>query len=288
MVPIAELHLINQLSKKEQCQVQLLPIMGGVELLAASYIKQRFSRHFHEGYAVGCIEQGAMAFRYRGENLVAPAGHINLVIPGEVHDGYGVSNEGWSYRMFYLPPEALSLVAKDLSTTTDLPHFRPGVLSDPKLAQLLRSTHSVLFSPVTTLLEKESQLHILLSQWLIRHADGRWSWPKSGQEDKRIELAKEYIQSEYATDISLDQVAAVAGISPFHFLRLFSDQVGIAPHAYLIQARIEQAKQQLSGGARLADVAAECGFSDQAHLTRLYKKQYGITPGRYRNNIQNS
>jgi len=279
---------MKQRSNQENCQIQHLPIMGGVELMSASYTKQRFSRHFHEGYAVGCIDEGAMAFRYRGENLVAPAGEINLVIPGEVHDGHSATEAGWRYRMFYIPSEAISSVASELSSATHLPHFRPGVIADPQLVELLRRTHSCLFSPDTSLLEKESYLHNLISQWLMRHADGHWHWPNSKREDKRISQAKAFIASEFAADINLDQLATIANVSSFHFLRLFTHQVGIAPHAYLIQTRVEQAKRRLNSNERLADIAVACGFSDQAHLTRLYKKQTGITPGQYRNILQNN
>ena len=56
---------------------------------------------------MGCIVDGAMRFNYLGENVVAPRGQVNLVVPGEPHDGHGADEAGWAYRMFYLPPGAL-------------------------------------------------------------------------------------------------------------------------------------------------------------------------------------
>jgi len=66
-----------------------------VELLHAKYVTQSFPRHSHDQYAIGVIETGALGFYYRGENVVAPQGNINLCIPGEVHTGHAASDSGW-------------------------------------------------------------------------------------------------------------------------------------------------------------------------------------------------
>ena len=86
----------------------------------------------------------------------------------------------------------------------------------------------------------------------------------------------------------LAELARMAGLSPFHLVRVFEKRLGITPHAYLTQTRVERARQRLATGGRIADIAVDCGFSDQAHLTRLFKRQTGITPGKYRKIVQNS
>ena len=82
--------------------------------------------------------------------------------------------------------------------------------------------------------------------------------------------------------ISLENIAGAVGLSRFHFLRLFKETTGLPPHAYLIQRRVELARQSIEKGSPLADAAIEAGFADQSHLTRRFKAVYGVTPGEYR------
>lgn len=257
-------------------------------MLRARFVTQNFSKHFHEGFAVGCIMDGAMRFNYRGESVVAARGQVNLVVPGEAHDGHGAERDGWAYRMFYLPPEALLEAAGELRARPDLPHFRKGVLNDPVLADEIVRAHLLLESPDVPLMEKETRLLRLLVGWIKRHADQRGGAPRGGQEHRAVHRAREIIEDRFGEDIPLRALAREAGLSPFHLARVFERQLGITPHGYLTQVRVERARQKLAGDERMADIAMDCGFSDQAHLTRQFKRQTGITPGKYRKNLQNS
>lgn len=265
-----------------------LPFMGGVDMLHARFVTHSFSRHFHDGFAVGCIEDGAMRFHYMGETVVAPQGQVNLVVPGEAHDGHGATEAGWAYRMFYLRPEALLEAAGMLIRRPSLPHFRTGVINDPKLAACVAKTHRILERPETSAIEKETRLIWLLTHWISRHADERGSLPGVGSEHHAVARAREFIQECYGDDISLTGLARQAGLSPFHLVRVFEKKHGVTPHGYLTQVRVERARQRLASEDRMADIAAECGFCDQAHLTRLFKRQTGVTPGKYRKNLQNN
>ena len=268
--------------------MSVLPFLGGVEMLTARFVTQSFSRHFHEGYAVGCIVDGAMRFRYMGADVVAPRGQVNLVVPGEPHDGHGADASGWAYRMFYLRPEALMEAAQALMPRPSLPHFRTGVIDDPALAACVRRTHGILERAETSALEKETRLLWLLAHWISRHGVDRGALPEPGREHRAVGLAREFLRGRLDEDVRLDELAREAGLSPFHLVRVFERQTGITPHAYLTQARVERARALLAGQDRLADIAASCGFADQAHLTRLFKRHVGVTPGRYRNILQNS
>ncbi len=259
-----------------------------LEVLSARDISHNFSKHMHEDYAVGIIESGAMGFRYRGADLVASKGLINLVVPGEVHDGHPVSEKGWSYRMFYLPPQLLHRAAKEISPGAAKPHFRAGVLDDSELARQILRVHHNLDQNKSSSLENDTLLLKLLINWISRHADHSCALSATGSEHNAVQLAREYMEDCYAKDITLEQLAVLCGLSPYYFIRVFEKHTGITPHAYLTQARVNRAKEKLVSPLRLADIAAECGFFDQSHLTRLFRKQFGITPGRYRNFIQNN
>ena len=123
---------------------------------------------------------------------------------------------------------------------------------------------------------------------MLFRSDERGSWFETGNEHQAATRARDIIQDRFSEDISLTDLAHMAGLSPFHLVRVFEKQFGVTPHAYLTQTRVKRARQSLSGAERIVDIAVNCGFSDQAHLTRLFKRQIGITPGKYRNIIQNN
>ncbi len=74
------------------------------------------------------------------------------------------------------------------------------------------------------------------------------------------------------------------GLEPLYLIRVFKSSVGVSPHSYQIQLRIAQVQRLLRAGASIADASFACGFFDQSHMTRAFKKVLGITPGRFRAN----
>jgi len=95
----------------------------------------------------------------------------------------------------------------------------------------------------------------------------------------KLRRAVEYINEHLAEDISLEALAGSVGLSPFHFSRLFKRSTGFAPHQYLIQRRVERAKEMLlSSRITIAQVAVQNGFCDQSHLTAHFKRVYGVAP----------
>jgi transcriptional regulator GlxA family with amidase domain len=96
-----------------------------------------------------------------------------------------------------------------------------------------------------------------------------------------VEKALAHLHANYAEDIALDELAAAAGLSKFHFLRVFSARLGITPHRYQLLLRVVHAKDLLRDGLDLADVALRTGFFDQSHFTRCFHEIVGVTPGRY-------
>jgi len=101
------------------------------------------------------------------------------------------------------------------------------------------------------------------------------------REHRAVRVAREYLDAHAADEVSLLDLAAVGGLSVYHLARAFSAAVGLPPHAYQTQRRVLMAKSLLATGAPPAQVAARCGFADQAHLTRRFKALVGTTPGRY-------
>lgn len=107
-------------------------------------------------------------------------------------------------------------------------------------------------------------------------ASGQLSKPKMRQ-------LEDYIREHIADDLSLAQLAEIAGVSPSHFARLFRNSFGVPPHRYLLERRLAAARDLLrSKRDSIAEIAAVTGFSDQSHLTRLFKRQFELTPMQFR------
>lgn len=94
-----------------------------------------------------------------------------------------------------------------------------------------------------------------------------------------LNLVKEYIHEHLHNDLKLDTIAAIVQLSPYHFLRLFKQSIGITPHQYILQCRLNRAKYLLQQSElSVAEIAARTGFCDQSHLTRSCKRIMGVTP----------
>jgi AraC family transcriptional regulator len=90
----------------------------------------------------------------------------------------------------------------------------------------------------------------------------------------------ELMDARATAHLTIDVLAREAGLSPAHFARAFKESVGRAPHQHLLMLRLDRARRLLdTPGAALSDVALQTGFADQAHFTRFFKRQFGITPG---------
>jgi AraC-like DNA-binding protein len=271
----------------ERTKYWCIPRIRNLELLHASYITHSFARHTHEGYGIGVIEEGALGFTYHGENLVAPAGTINLVNPGEPHNGFAAVASGWTYRMFYFDA---SLIGRALSEMADrpmdIPYFRPGVIRDPCLADMIRNLHLEFERDGVPLLRRESGFLRMLARLISGHGEKIPEHRHVGNEPGAVTRAREYIESHFHADISIEDLSRVADLSRFHLIRVFTNEMGLPPHAYLTQVRINHAKKRLAQGAPIAEVALDTGFTDQSHLTRHFKRITGLTPGRYSNFVQ--
>lgn len=270
----------------EQTKLWRIPHLDNVELLYATYIKQNFARHAHDGFPLGVVERGAMGYYYRGTNVVAPAGSVAVINPGEPHTGHA-ADWGWTYRMFYLETSVLEQAAAQIADRPrGVPFFQTEVIWDDELAGLLRHLHCTLELSAVPRLEQETKLLWTLAQLILRHADDPPRPRPANYEDQIIRRVQEFIEDNYAEDISLKQLAALTHFSRYHLLRVFRTVVGMPPHTYLTQVRVNRARQLLAQGQPIAQTALAAGFADQSHLTRQFKRIFGVTPGQFSNSVQ--
>ena len=257
------------------------PHLDNLELLRATYVTHTFSPHVHENFAIGVVQQGATTTCYRHTHYNIPAGTIIVINPGELHTGEATSEQGWSYRMFYPKVGHLQRIASELADQPrGIPSFPSPVIYDNYLADLLLKLHTSLENKHNSAMEREALFRWTMAQLIVRHADSPVVGPLKIDRNC-VKKIQDYIETHYADDLSLDQLAALVNLTPCYMLRLFNKTIGMPPHAYLNQIRLRQAKRLLARGVAIADVAYQTGFTDQSHMTKRFKRVYGITPGQY-------
>jgi AraC-like DNA-binding protein len=255
--------------------------LDGLELHHATYITHTFARHAHDYYVVGLIEAGVQSFAYRGTRQVTPTGDVFVIHPGEGHTGEAVSPGGYTYRTLYPPVALLQRACSDIAGCEQgVPFFPTPVIHDGEVARCLRELHLALTSSVPQL-EREARFLHVSALLITRYAEIRPSERATGQERTAVQQVRHYLDEHYAEQVSLTELAQMAGLSPYYIHRVFEREVGLPPHAYLESVRMRQAQRRLSQGESIAQVAAALGFSDQSHLTRRFTRLLGITPGQY-------
>ena len=266
---------------QEQANFLHVKELGGLELLKARYHQKQFSKHVHEGYCIGVIEEGAQSFFRTGQLHTAPKGDIILVNADEIHTGSTAVESGWGYRAIYPTPEMLLDIGQDFFTIKNsVPWFPSAVVHDLGLAQQLSLLFDLLEQNDNTLL-KESMYLSTIAHLIFRYGKAKLTPVERPEAQKKIETIQDLLRSFPEHDHSLSELASYVGLSPWHFLREFKKYTGLPPHSWLIQLRLQKARQFLKQGYSITVTAQNCGFSDQSHFNRHFKKAMGVTPSQY-------
>jgi AraC-like DNA-binding protein len=251
------------------------------DVLHARFVRHAYSRHTHDEYVVGIIESGVQRLDLERGVHYSPPGSIVLINPGESHTGGPGLPDGYIYRTFYASESFIRTAAAEVGMTSAiLPSFGKTVIADRPLYDVLLAFHRSLADAAATL-EQETRLRYaisLLVRWHTERRSSNWRLAGATPASRR---ARQYLDESYVRDVSLSELAAACGCSPFHLARAFTAQFGLPPHAYLNNLRVNRAKRMIRAGTPLADVAYAVGYCDQSHLNRRFKKIVGITPSQY-------
>lgn len=164
---------------------------------------------------------------------------------------------------------------------TELPHYIQGAVKSNELRRLFLKLRDSLTTGQMPL-EQES----VLLDWVVlvdrMHTDKSENSRRSFfSETAAIRRVREFISENFAENIKLQDLAEIARLSPFHLNRVFAKEIGIPPHVFQNQLRIEKARELIAQKKSLAEIASETGFSDQSHFTRFFKRYTGVTPKKF-------
>ena len=174
---------------------------------------------------------------------------------------------------FDLDPARLTLPPRD---SLDLPHLRAAMGAVEAELTAGGAGGPLAAESLANLLAVHLIRHVLTPRRAARGRDG--TLPRG-----RLRAVVEYIEEHLGAGPSLEQMAAVARLSAYHFARQFKATTGLPPHQFVIARRVERARELLQGGTdlSLAEVAADVGFSDQSQFSRHFKRALGVTPGQF-------
>ena len=260
----------------------------GIESVRAHFVGHAYDPHWHDSFLVGVTEQGVQQFNCRRVRHRSTPGQVFLLEPGDIHDGLAPTEEGFTYSTLYLQPAWLDQQLRSLFEHTpgdSLPSFADTLCHDERLARATALAFCTVHDRDLRIVRQTAMDDLLAC--LTRHMH----WRRRINPDPRLPLsaqrARDYLHAHLERDVGLEDLAQACGIDRFRLTRAFKAAFGIAPHAYLIQLRLAQARRLLAQGQTPADVAVALGFADQSHLGRWFRRAYRLTPADYRRRCSN-
>lgn len=244
-----------------------------VGLVESSWVRASaasFPRHTHDEYVLGANLRGHEQIWLDGHSHDVAAGQVTLYNPLAVQ-GSAFGPQGVEYISLHLAPEAVRRVAAQNNVLRGAhdPVFRQGVLDSPAL-----------FGAIVDVAradgrQQEEALLALLAQLLAEV-------PSSpGEQHGAMQQVVHFMRANLDRRLELETLAAVCGLSKFHFVRCFKKATGLAPLQYHMQLRLIEARRLLRTGLHPLEVADGLGFYDQSHFINAFRRVMGVTPSSY-------
>lgn len=240
-----------------------------------------YARHSHAHFSIGAITAGRSTYVHEQAQFAVAAGTVVLMNPGDVHACNPIDDQPWSYVMLYVETPWLTDLQHQLGFAAELEfrRFSDTHLADAELFGRLTGLYEVLVDEQLEALAKHSAAVEFFSDLQLRlnPADQPVREPNF-----KLARAADFIRAHCTEVLSLEAICAAAQLSPSYLIRAFKQRYGMTPHAFLVNQRIQFARERLRRGQLIADVALQAGFADQAHFQRAFKQHLAATPGQYR------
>ncbi len=243
---------------------------GDLERVDACFSGTAFAPHRHDVYAIGATLKGVQSFDYRGSTRFSQAGQLVILHPDELHDGRAGDDSAFRYRTAYIAPGLI----QEILIGKSLPFVEGGVSSDPRL----RRPISALLEDHSRPLAKLEQQDALYDLAMALRAVSGIVRPINKVNRTAAISARDYIEASIERSFTLGDLERATRHDRWQLSRDFRAMFGTSPYRYLIARRLERARRMMLAGCTTAAAAHACGFSDQSHFGRSFKKTYGLTP----------
>lgn len=234
----------------------------------------------HDAFSISYVRKGSFGYQARGRSFELVAGSLLVGHPGEEYLCTHDHVHGDECLSFYFAPE----LAEALGGRLDL--WRTGCV--PPLSELMVLGELGQAAAGGASGVGLDEVGVLLAARFVETLSGRQprSPSATARDRSRAVEAALRIDEGSSEPLDLDTLAAEAGLSPYHFLRLFSGVLGVTPHQYLIRSRLRRAARLLADGTRpvtpITDIAFDVGFGDLSNFVRTFHRAAGVSPGTFR------
>jgi len=267
-------------SKNDKIIIDNIPELFNIKIVSGIDIINDFSNHIHDHYIIGIIDDGKRELVVNENILELKAGDVFIINENESHRCSSLDNIPHSYKVICLSHKSLRQIAGyDALDDSSYIVFENAIISDDNLYKELSSFFYIL-EYSDSILEKESLFYSLIENLIVNYSNS-YDIDFDVNAYNPVNTIKNYIEKNFKENLSLNDLSELINLSPYYLNRIFCKEIGVSPHMYLIQMRIEKSKELLRDGLPIIDVAQEMGFADQSHFTKFFKKIIGVTPGRF-------
>lgn len=245
-------------------------------------VAQSASRHIHWVFSLSVCQSGVCVHETKRGKYVVMPGSIFVINAGEKHSKCVPNDCTYSSCSIRIDPKFLNtLITQIGGQELDSFHFQQPAIYNRAMSQQIVSLYRTL-KENTSKLEKQCLLLDIIAKLYACYSCERVKPPVMGDERTPLSRVCEYLQDCFSENVSLSQLASIAGLSEFHLSRVFTKEIGVPPHTYQLQVRLKKATDLIATGKTLVEAALETGFCDQSHFHKAFKKKFGITPGQYK------
>lgn len=259
--------------------MRFAPGCPGMERLEAFFTGYAYDPHRHDTYAIGYTVSGVQSFDCRGARRDSRQGEMMVIHPDERHNGRAGAEAGFHYRMLYLAPRLVREALAERASA--LPFVREVVVADRTLLRALAATLDDLDHPLEEMEADHAVLAVAEALLTLDPSARRGTRTPPVCADA-VERARQFLDAHHDRAVGSGELERVSGLDRFTLARQFRAWLGTSPYRYLTLRRLDQARASMRSGLSLADAAFASGFADQSHMTRQFKRAYGLTPGRWR------
>ncbi len=257
--------------------IRTAPSCGGFERIEAFFAGHAFDPHRHDTYAIGLTLHGVQSFRYRGAAEHSVPGQVFVLHPDETHDGHAGTGAGFRYRILYVDARAIHDALGE--TRCPLPFVRDVVSTNRRLTAAIVPALDDLDLALDEL--HRDQIILDLAEALAEADPSVTRRRLSARHWRAVGKARDFLDANVENVVGSTELEAVTGFSRYAVARHFRACLGTSPYRYLILRRLDRVRSLIRQGTSLVDAAGSCGFADQSHMTRHFKKVYGMSPGRW-------